>query len=84
MLDREVLAGAAPAIDDLVSNQQDAVLVADFAQPLPVGLGRNLDTVCCRNRLGDDCGNRVRSLELDLSLERIGAGDVVRLARLSL
>ena len=82
VLDGELLAGAAPAVDHFVRDQQHAVLVADLAQPLPVRLRRDLDTVRRRDRLGDDRGDRVRPLELDLLLERVGAGDVVRLARL--
>ena len=38
VLDREHLAGATEAVDDFVGDQEDAVLVADFAKHLPVDL----------------------------------------------
>ena len=80
VLGREPLAGAPPAVDHLVHDQQHAVPVADLAQPLPVLRRRDVDAVRGRDRLGDDRGDRLRPLEHDLLLERIGAHDVARLA----
>ena len=80
MLGREHLAGAAEAVDDLVHDQQHAVLVADLAQPLPVFRRRDVQTIRGRNRLTDDGRDRLRSLIDDFLLDIIGAHDVARFA----
>ena len=53
----EVGAHAAKACDDLVKNQQDAVLVADLAQALEVALRRQVPAGAARHRLNDHSGD---------------------------
>ena len=53
----EGMAQAPEAGDDLVENQQDAVLVADLAEPLEIALGRRQHAGRTGHRLDDDGGN---------------------------
>ena len=50
----KVHAQTAKAGDDLVKNQQDAVLVANLAQALHIALWRDVPARAARNRLDDD------------------------------
>ena len=69
---REVGAHAPEAGDDLVEDQQDAVLVADLAQPLQVALGRDQHAGRARDRLDDDGGDGRGVVQIDEAFERIG------------
>ena len=53
MVSTKVHAQTAKTGDDLVKNQQDAVLVANLAQALHIAFGRNVPTRAARNRLND-------------------------------
>ncbi|MCY1313401.1 hypothetical protein D9M70_639230 [compost metagenome] len=57
MRSRVRAADAPEAADNFVEDQQDAVLVADFAQTLQVAAGRHEHACRTRNGLDDDRGN---------------------------
>ena len=65
----EHLAGATEAGYHLIGDEQDAVLVADFAQHWPIVVRRHHRSHGTGNRLGDDARDRIRSLELDHVLD---------------
>ena len=65
----EPVAGAAEAADDLVADQQDAVLVADALDLGPVGLGRHDHAAGALHRLADEGGHLVGADFEDLVLE---------------
>ena len=78
---RERRAEAAEAGDDLVEDQQDAVLVADRAQPLEVALGRDQHAGRAGHRLDDHRGDGRRIVQRDDALEIVGQlGAVLRYA----
>ena len=68
------------AVDHLVHDEQDAVVVADLAQQLPVLRRGDMDAVRGRDRLADHRRDRLRPLEHDLLLHPLGAHDVARFA----
>ena len=71
-LGREGVAETAEAGDDLVEDQQDAVLVADRAQPLQIALRRRQHAGRARHRLDDHRGDRRRVVQRDDALELVG------------
>ena len=71
-LGREGVAEPAEAGDDLVEDQQDAVLVADRAQPLQVALGRGQHAGRARHRLDDHGGDGRGVVQRDDALELVG------------
>ncbi len=75
---RERLTGAAEAGDHLVEHQQDAVLVADFPQPLEIALGRNEHAGRSRDRLDEARGDVLRAVEIDEALQVLGQVGAVR------
>ena len=68
----EGVAEAAEAGDDLVEDQQDAVLVADRAQPLQIALGRRQHAGRARHRLDDHGGDGRGVVQRDDALEFVG------------
>ena len=74
-LGSEGVAEAAETGDDLIEDQQDAVLGGDLAQPLQVALGRRQDARGSRHRLDDDGGNGGGIVQVD------EAGQLVRQVR---
>ena len=77
----EGVAEPAEAGDDLVEDQQDAVLVADLAQALEIALGRRQHAGRARHRLDDDGGDRRGVVQRDDALEIVGEmRAIVRLA----
>ena len=81
ILGREAGAEAAEAGDDLVEDQQDAVLVADLAQPLQVALRRDQHAGRARDRLDDHRGDVRRVVQRDDALQLVGqVGAPFRLA----
>ena len=68
----EGVAEPAEAGDDLVEDQQDAVLVADRAQPLQIALGRRQHAGRARHRLDDDGGDGRGVVQRDDALELVG------------
>ncbi len=72
LLGGEAGAEAAEAGDDLVEDQQDAVLVADLAQPLEIALGRRQVAGRAGAGLDDDGGDVRRVMQADDALQRIG------------
>ena len=74
-------AEAAEAGDDLVEDQQDAVLVADLAQPLEIALRRDQHAGRAGHRLDDDRGDGRGVVQRDDALELVGElGAVLGLA----
>ena len=53
----EAVTEAAEAGDDLIEYQQNAVLIADFAQALEIALGRQNDAGRTSHRFDDHSGN---------------------------
>ncbi len=72
VLGGEARAQAAEAGDDLVENQQDAVLVADRAQLLEIALGRHQDAGRAGHRLDDHGGDGRGIVQRHDLLELIG------------
>ncbi len=73
-------AEAAEAGDDLVEDQENAVLVADLAQALEIALRRRQHCGRARHRLDDDGGDRLGAVQSDQPLEIVGEfGAVLRL-----
>ena len=68
----EGIAEPAEAGDDLVEDQQDAVLVADRAQPLQIALGRRQHAGRARHRLDDHGGDGRGVVQRDDALELVG------------
>ena len=58
--------------DDLVENQQDAVLVANGAQLLQITLGRRNNAGRARHRLDNDGGYGRGIMQRDQAIERVG------------
>jgi TetR/AcrR family transcriptional regulator len=69
---REGRAEPAEARDDLVEDEQDAVLVADLAQPLEVALRRHEHAGRARHRLDDEGGDGRGIVQRDDALELVG------------
>ena len=65
-------AEAAEPGDDLVEDEQNAVFVADLAQPLQIALGRGQDPGRARHRLDDHRGDGRGVVQRDDPLERVG------------
>ena len=65
MVDGEPLAGAPEAAHHLVSDQQDAVAVAQLAHAWQIAFGRDDDAVGAGHALQQDGGDRLRSFVLD-------------------
>ena len=65
-------AEAAEAGDDLVEDQQDAVLVADLAQALQIALGRGQEAGGASAGLDDDGGDVRGVVQADDAFQRIG------------
>ena len=81
--DAELLGGerraeSAEARDDFVEDEQNAVAVADLAQPLEIALGRNEHARRSGNRLDDDRGDGLGAVLGDHVLERVGEMRAVR------
>ena len=68
----EGMAEAAEAGDDLVEDQQDAVLVADLAQALEIALGRRQHAGRAGHRLDDDRGDGRGVMQRHETLELVG------------
>ena len=68
----ERLAGAAEAADHLVEHQQDAVRVADLAQPLQVTLRRHQHAGRTRDRLDEAGGDVLGAVEIDEAHQIVG------------
>mmetsp|Transcript_6064 Transcript_6064/g.24216 ORF Transcript_6064/g.24216 Transcript_6064/m.24216 type:complete len:373 (+) Transcript_6064:1199-2317(+) len=68
----ERVAGAAEAGDDLIEDQQDAVLVADLAQPLQIALRRNQHAGGAGHRLDDDGGDGRGVVQRHEALQVVG------------
>ena len=68
----ERLAGTAEAADHFVEHQQDAVRVADLAQPLQVALRRNQDAGRTGNRLDEAGSDILGTIEVDESHQVVG------------
>ena len=68
----EGMAEPAEAGDDLVEDQQDAVLVADRAQPLQIALRRRQHRGRARHRLDDDGGDGGVAVQRDDALQFVG------------
>ena len=68
----EPVAEPAPGADDLVGDQQDAVLVADLADLLEVALGREEAAARVLDGLEDHAGDGLRALPLDPLADRLG------------
>ena len=66
------MAEAAEASDDLVEDQQDAVLGGDLAQLLQVALGRRQDARGARDRLDDDRGDGGGIVQVDETGQLVG------------
>ena len=62
----------AEAGDDLVEDQQDAVPVADLAQPLQIAERRHQHAGRSGHRLDDHGGDGVRAVQRDQRFERVG------------
>ena len=73
----EVMAEPAPGADHLVGDQQHVVLVADLADPLEVAVGRDEAAARVLDRLEDHRGDRLRPLEDDPLLDRVGGPERV-------
>ena len=65
---------AEPAVagDDLVEDQQDAVLLGDLAQPLQIALRRRQHAGRSRHRLDDHGGDGVGAVQIDQPLQLVG------------
>ena len=72
MIDGEGRAEAAEAGDDLVEDEQDAVLVADRAQLLEIALGRHQHAGGAGDRLDDDRGDGRGVVQGDEALKLVG------------
>ena len=68
----EGVAEPAEAGDDLVEDQQDAVAVADRAQPLQIALGRRQHAGRAGHRLDDDGGDGRGVVQRDDAFELVG------------
>ena len=68
----EGVAEPAEAGDDLVEDQQDAVLVADRAQPLQIALRRRQHRGRAGHRLDDDGGDGGVAVQRDDALQLVG------------
>ena len=66
------MAEPAPGADDLVGDQQHAVLVADLADLLEVALGRDEAAAGVLDGLEDHARDRLRALPLDPLADRLG------------
>ncbi len=81
IIEGERRAETAEAGDDLVEDEQDAVLVADRAQPLEIALGRHQHAGGAGDRLDDDGGDGRGIMQGDDALKLVGELDaVLRLA----
>ena len=65
---------AEPAVagDDLVEDQQDAVLLGDLAQPLEIALRRRQHAGRSGHRLDDHGGDGVGAVQVDQLLQLVG------------
>ena len=63
--------------DNLVEDEQHAVLVADLAHARQVFVGRDQHAAAGDDRLHQQCGDRLRPLVDDRLLDRLGAGKAV-------
>ena len=63
--------------DDLIEDEQDAVLVAYLTQTLEIARGRHDDPAGARDRLDYAGGDRVPAVEIDDALQVIGQLDAV-------
>ncbi len=68
------MADATEAGDDLVEDQQDAMLVAERAQTLQIVFRRREHAGGAGERLDDDGGDGLRPMFRDESFQRIGIG----------
>ena len=73
-----VLAGAAEAADHFVEHEQDAVRIADLAQPLRVSLGRHEAAARSGDRLDEARRDILGAVEGDEAGEIVGELDPVR------
>ena len=74
----EIRAGASEPRDHLIENEQDAVLVADVAQPLQIALGRHEAAGGTRDGLDEARGDVLRAEEVDETHEVLGQFHAVR------
>ena len=65
------VAGAAEAVDHLVVDHDDVVLVEHVLDRRIVALRRDDDAAGAHHRLGDEGGDRVRALALDQVAQRL-------------
>ena len=72
VLRREGRAETAEARDDLVEDQQDAVLARDVAQAFQIALGRQQDTGRARHRFHDHGGDGIGAVQRDDALQFVG------------
>ncbi len=82
----EPIAGASEPADHLIGDEPDIVLGEDLAELLEIALGRNDHAARSHDRLGDEGGDRIRTLPLDQVLDLLhhAVGELLlRLARLA-
>ena len=73
--------GAAEAADHFVEHEQDAVRIADLAQPLEISLGRHEAAARPGDRLDEARGDVLGAVEGDEAGEIVGELDAVRALR---
>src|SRR5579864_5204646 len=65
MIDSKPFSGAAEARHDFIGDHQDAVFVAEFADPLEIAVGWNKNSVCSGDWFQNEGGDCVRAFELN-------------------
>ena len=82
MFGGEIFAGTAGTGHDLVIDQKDAVLIANFADPVIVAVGRNqCPGRCPANRFHDEAKDGFGTLFEDFSLKHVGIFDAAFMVR---
>ena len=73
MIGGEHLTRTSKTVDDLVCDQQRAVLVTNFTKASPIPIRRNDNAVGGGDRLGDDGGDGLRVFVFNHLADLIGA-----------